>query len=189
MLLAMGLESLVRQALDYQARYCEENVWRLLAHPVLEGRRAWAVIVSSEAGHFFALRQSAGRPTDGFVCWDYHVFAVCEEPDGQRWALDLDSELPFPCLFTHYLSETFVPLRHQPSAPLFRLIPAVDYVSGLASDRAHMRNPDGSYMAPPPPWPAPGNGKSSLRSWIDVTASAPGLLLDLESLCLFASTG
>jgi hypothetical protein len=189
MLAAMAVESLVRASLDYQARYCEENVWRLLAHPVLAGRRAWAVLVSSEAGHFFALRQSAGRAADGFVCWDYHVFGVVEEPDGRRWALDLDSELPFPSLLTDYLAETFLPLRHQPAAPRFRLMAAADYVAELASDRTHMRNPDGSYLAPPPPWPAPGRGKSNtLMSWIDVTVSAPGALLDLEGLGAFAST-
>ncbi len=185
----MALESLARDSLDYQARYCEENVWRLLARPALEGCPAWAAVVSSEAGHFFALRQSAGRQADGFVCWDYHVFAVAEESDGSRWALDLDSELSFPCLLTDYLAETFIPLRHQPAAPRFRLMPAADYVAGLASDRAHMRNPDGSYMAPPPPWPAPGRGKSNtLMSWIDVTADVPGLLLDLEGFGAFAST-
>jgi protein N-terminal glutamine amidohydrolase len=184
----MAFESLVRQSLDYQARYCEENVWRLLALPALGGRRAWAVIVSSEDGHFFALRQLAGRPTDGFACWDYHVFAVAESTDGKRWVLDLDSQLPFPCLFTEYLAETFVPLRHQPSAPMFRLISAGEYVTGLASDRSHMRTPGGTYLAPPPPWPAPGLGReNTLSSWIDVAAGGPGMVLDLESLCAFAA--
>jgi len=178
----MALGSLARHSLDYQARYCEENVWRLLAHPGLERCRAWAVIVSSAAGHFFALRQSAGRPVDGLVCWDYHVFAVAEETDGTRWALDFDSELPFPFLLTDYLVETFVPLRAQPSPPLFRLIAADDYLTKLSSDRSDMRGSDGSYVAPPPPWPAPSAGGNTLMSWIDVTCNSPGVLLDLDGL-------
>ena len=39
--------SIDRLSLDYQARYCEENVWRLLARSELEVRRSSAVIVSS----------------------------------------------------------------------------------------------------------------------------------------------
>jgi hypothetical protein len=120
------------------------------------------------------------------VCWDYHVFAVAEEADGQRWVLDFDSELPFPVLLTGYLAETFVPLRAQPSPPLFRLIAATDYLTKLSSDRSHMRNPDGTYAAPPPPWPAPGGEANTLMSWIDVTCSSPGLLLDLDGLSIFA---
>ncbi len=58
----------LRSSLDYQARYCEENVWRLLARGELAGRRAWAVIVSSLSGYVVELRQQAGRPGDGHVC-------------------------------------------------------------------------------------------------------------------------
>ena len=172
---------------DYQARYCEENVWRLLARGELAGRRAWAVIVSSLSGYVVALRQRAGRPGDGLVCWDYHVFAMVEDADGTRHALDLDSDLPFPCPLARYLAESFPPMRderRQPTfRPIFRVIPAADYLTGLASDRSQMRKPDGSYLAPPPPWPAPGRGKSNtLMAWIDVSCDSPGVLYDLAQL-------
>ncbi len=172
-----------RLSLDYQARYCEENVWRLLVRGELAGRQAWAVIVSSPAGHIVALRQRAGRSGDGLVCWDYHVFAMVGDPDGTRLALDLDSELPFPCPLARYLDETFPPTRHLRHRPIFRVIAAADYLTGLASDRSHMRKPDGSYLAPPPPWPAPGTGKrNTLLSWIDVACDSPGALFDLAEL-------
>lgn len=187
--LAMALASLVRLSLDYQACYCEENIWRLLAYPALDGCRAWAVIVSSEAGHFFALHQSAGRAADGLVCWDYHVFAVVDETDGGRWVLDLDSDLPFPCLLTDYLVGTFVRLGPQPAPPMFRLITAADYLANLGSDRSHMINRDGSYLSPPPPWPAPTGEGNTLMAWIDVTVGSPGILLDLDGLLAFARTG
>ena len=114
--------SLDRLSLDYQARYCEENVWRLLARGELETRRAWAVIVSSRCGFVQALHQRAGRSGDGLVCWDYHVFAVVDEPDGPRLALDLDSDLPFPCPLARYLVESFSSKHHPRQRPLFRLI-------------------------------------------------------------------
>jgi len=172
-----------RCSFDYQARYCEENVWRLLARGELKGRRAWAVIVASPTDFFVALRQRAGRSGDGFVCWDYHVFAVVHDPDDGRLALDLDSTLSFPCPLEAYLAETFPPLRHPYGRPIFRVMPAADYLAGLVSDRSHMRKSDGSPSAPPPPWPAPGDGKrNTLMAWIDVTAKSPGVLCDLVGM-------
>jgi protein N-terminal glutamine amidohydrolase len=176
-----------RLALDYQAYYCEENIWRLLARSELQARTAWAVIVSSRSGHFTAHRQRAGRPGDGRVDWDYHVFATVEEPDGTRLALDLDSDLPFPCPLAHYLAETFPP-THPSLRPSFRVMAAADYLTGLASDRTHMRLPDGSYLAPPPPWPAPGSGKpDTLMSWIDPSTDSAGVLYDLAQMRAFAA--
>jgi len=170
-------------SLDYQARYCEENVWRLLARSELAGRRAWAVIVSSLSGQIVTLRQKAGRPGDGLVGWDYHVFAMVDDADGTRLALDLDSDLPFPCPLARYLFESFPPMRHPRSRPIFRVIAAADYLAGLASDRSHMRKPDGTYLAPPPPWPAPGAGKSNtIWAWIDVSCDSAGVRYDLEQI-------
>jgi ribosomal protein S18 acetylase RimI-like enzyme len=180
-----------RLALDYQARYCEENVWRLLARSELAAHRAWAVMVSSLSGQFLALRQKAGRSEDGLVCWDYHVFAVVDDADGTRLALDLDSALPFPCPLGRYLAESFTPLRQlrrrSLTQPIFRVMTAADYLTDLASDRSHMRKPSGAYFAPPPPWPAPGDGKSNtLPSWIDVSRDSPGVLHDLDHMVAFA---
>ncbi len=174
-----------RRLLDYQAFYCEENVWRLLAREELDGRRAWAVIVSSQSGHFVALRQKAGRHADGLVCWDYHVFAVFDDAGGTRLALDLDSDLPFPCPLGRYLDESF-PSR-APVPPHFRLVDAAEYLAGLVSDRSHMRSPDGSYTAPPPPWPAPGGDKpTTFLSWTDISSTSPGTLYDLSQMSAFA---
>ena len=180
--------SIDRLSLDYQARYCEENVWRLLARSEFAARRAWAVIVTSPSGHFVALHQRAGRPGDGLVCWDYHVIAVVDDQDGTRLVLDLDSDLPWPCPLTLYLAESFPLVRQPRRRPIFRAIAAAEYLSGLASDRSHMRNPDGSYVAPPPPWPAPGGGKSNtLMAWLDSSSSAPGILCDLGQMGAFST--
>jgi len=176
-----------RGSFDYQARYCEENVWRLLARSEIGKRCAWAVIVASSSDFFVALRQQVGRPGDGLVCWDYHVFAVVDDPDGVRLALDLDSSLPFPCPLERYLAESFPPMRHPHRQPIFRVVPAADYLAGLASDRSHMRKSDGTYSSPPPPWPPLGGGKSNtLMAWIDVTTKSRGVLFDLAGMMAFA---
>jgi hypothetical protein len=180
----LGLD---REALDYQPFYCEENVWRLLRREELAGRAAWAVIVTSLAGHLIALRQKAGRGAEGFVCWDYHVFAIVDEA-GERLALDLDTDLPFPCPLERYVRESFPPVPDPSAQPCFRVIAATDYAEQLATDRAHMRWPDGRYVMPPPPWPAPGAaGSNTFSSWLDFSADGPGRLLDVIEMIAFAT--
>jgi hypothetical protein len=181
--------SIDRQALDYQPFYCEENVWRLLRREEVAGRPAWAVIVSSRAGRLVALRQKAGRRADGFVCWDYHVFAVVDEP-GARLALDLDTDLPFPCPLAHYVEESFPLPRDTRAQPCFRVIAASDYGAQLATDRSHMRRSDGSYTMPPPPWPAPGTARgNTFLSWLDLSANDPGEIFNLVEMIAFAADG
>jgi hypothetical protein len=180
--------SIDRRALDYQPFYCEENVWRLLRREELAGHPAWAVIVSSRAGRLVALRQKAGRRADGFVCWDYHVFAVVDEP-GARLALDLDTDLPFPCALAHYLQESFPPMRDASAQPCFRVIAAAHYLAQLATNRSHMRRPDGSYIMPPPLWTAPGVARTNtFLSWLDLSADGPGELFNFVEMLAFART-
>ncbi len=179
-----------RSALDYQPYYCEENVWRLLARPELVGSAAWAVIVSNASREVICLRQRSGRPVDGLVRWDYHVFAVATDPVQGRLALDMDSDLPFPCPLARYLGATFPPDVQRAFAPRFRLLKGGDYVADFVSDRSHMRRPDGSWIAPPPPWPAPGTGSgkpSLLIEWTDVGRRSPGALYDSARMGAFAA--
>jgi hypothetical protein len=184
------VQRIERAGLDYQAFYCEENVWRLLARPEFEDAASWAVIVSSYPRDVVLLRQLSGRPVDGLVHWDYHVFAVANEPMAGRVALDLDSELPFPCPLGRYLEDTFPEGVQRAYAPRFRVIPGGEYVRGLATDRSHMRRPDGSWIAPPPPWPVPGMDASRpcrLMELIDVGHRLPGALYDTARMAAFAA--
>ncbi len=183
--------NIVRAGLDYQAFYCEENVWRLLARPALHDCATWCVIVSNKARDVVVMRQSAGRPVDGLIHWDYHVFAVVADPVQGRLAFDLDSELPFPSPLGRYLVDTFPADVQRRIAPRFRVIKGEEYRTGLISDRSHMRRPDGSWIAPPPPWPAPGAGSGapgSLMDWIDIGHRFPGALYDLARMSAFAAS-
>lgn len=179
-----------RADLEYQAYYCEENVWRLLARPELEQTASWAVIVSNALRDVVMLRQLSGRPLDGLVHWDYHVFAVIAEPVVGRLALDLDSELPFPCPLSRFLEDSFPAGVQRAYEPRFRVIRGDEYVAELVSDRSHMRAADGSWLAPPPPWPAPGAGSgraSDFMRWTDALARSPGALYDRARMAAFAA--
>jgi protein N-terminal glutamine amidohydrolase len=183
------VDRIERAGLAYQAYYCEENVWRLLGRPEFAEIATWAVIVSNARRDVVLLRQLSGRPVDGLVHWDYHVFAVAAEPITGRVALDLDSELPFPCPLSRYLEDTFPEGLPHASAPRFRIMRGSDYLRDFASDRSHMRRADGSWIAPPPSWPAPGmsSGRSSvLMDWTDVGRRQPGALYDAARMAAFA---
>ena len=99
-------------------------------------------------------RQRAGRDEEKLVIWDYHVILIYK-PDERCLVFDLDSDLPFPTYFHKYVTETFRtdailnPEYHR----FFRVIPATLFLQTFASDRRHMKKPDGSWMKPPPPYP------------------------------------
>ena len=99
-------------------------------------------------------RQRAGRDEEKLVIWDYHVILIYK-PDERCLVFDLDSDLPFPTYFHKYVTETFRtdailnPEYHR----FFRVVPAPLFLQTFASDRRHMKKPDGSWMKPPPPYP------------------------------------
>jgi hypothetical protein len=182
-----------RGSFDYQAYYCEENVWRLLAREPIAGLPAWALVVSSPARDFALRRQRAGRPVDGFVRWDYHVLALVDDRTEGLFVLDLDTDLSFPCPASIYIEETFAsaPRRDPRSTPLVRMILAAEYLSHLVSDRSHMRRPDGSWIAPPPPWPWPGSDRQPpaanvLERWTDMSRREPGRVLEIPEFAELA---
>jgi len=179
------MRHLERETLDYIPFYCEENAWRLLQCESLAGSRAWALIVSNDERRVVVLRQRSGRPVDGLVQWDYHVFVVVEDQIEGYLALDLDSDLPFPCQLRRYVEDSFPIDLRRPLIPKFRALPARAYVLGLASDRSHMKRPDGSWLAPPPPWEPPGSerkARNNLMQWTDMSLRAPGRVLSVAAL-------
>lgn len=173
-----------REDCDYAPYYCEENVARLLARLAPTSCRAWALIVSNAAKAVAMLGQRAGRSPEGFVLWDYHVVALLRDDAASPcFVADFDSRLAFPSPGLAWLEASFPPRAEARMRPLFRLIPAALYLEVLASDRSHMRRPDGSWAAPPPPWPPFGEGRrSNLFELLDMSRSKPGLVLGLEEL-------
>ena len=163
---------------DYAPFYCEENVWRLLADPGLQGREAWAVAVFSPGGPVPVRRQRLGQGPEGLVLWDYHVFCVLRDGDGAR-ILDFDTTLGFSAEASSYLRTAFP--AEEGGSPLFRVMEGAEYRRRLASDRKHMLRADGSWIAPPPAWEHPagcGEGSWELDGMLSDSAQGPGRLMD-----------
>ncbi|AEC10029.1 Protein N-terminal glutamine amidohydrolase alpha beta roll [Arabidopsis thaliana x Arabidopsis arenosa] len=142
--------------------YCEENVY-LLCKTLCENGVAEAtcsdlfvVFISNEKKQVPLWHQKASTRADGVVLWDYHVICVQrkKESDSEPLVWDLDSTLPFPSPLASYVTETI-----QPSFQLFaeyqrffRIVHAPLFFKHFASDRRHMKEPDGSWTAQPPPY-------------------------------------
>jgi hypothetical protein len=161
---------------DYAPFYCEENVLRLC--PSL-GPEAFAVLVTNAGRRIEMLRQRAGGPGRGAVLWDYHALAVSRRDGWLAW--DFDTTLGFPVPLGEYLRRSFEPLPAEP--PLFRVVPASDYVREFRSDRSHMRRADGSWTASPPSWPpATGEGGVGLEQLLDPSDTRVGEVLTLRAM-------
>ncbi|XP_018476108.1 protein N-terminal glutamine amidohydrolase [Raphanus sativus] len=141
--------------------YCEENVY-LLCKTLCENGVAdatasdlFVVFISNEKKQVPLWHQKASTRADGIVLWDYHVICVQrkKESDSEPLVWDLDSTLPFPSPLPSYVADTI-----QPSFQLFpeyqrffRVVHAPLFFKHFASDRRHMKEPDGSWTAQPPP--------------------------------------
>lgn len=153
--------------------YCEENIWHLCqVEDVTE-----VVMITNALGRVCLWHQNAaaaGQP----VIWDYHVVAAAAS---RVW--DLDTRLGCPVDAARYLDATFATVGVQPPSydPRFRVIGATDFVRELRTDRRHMRRSDGTWRAPPPPWPTISDD-SNLARYLDLDDPFAGPVLDLAGL-------
>ncbi|CAH8387540.1 unnamed protein product [Eruca vesicaria subsp. sativa] len=175
--------------------YCsEENVY-LLCKTLCEngvadanGSDLFVVFISNEKKQVPLWHQKASTRADGIVLWDYHVICVQrkKESDSEPLVWDLDSTLPFPSPLASYVSQTT-----QPSFQLFaeyqrffRIVHAPLFFKHFASDRRHMKEPDGSWTAQPPPYQAiVAQGKSCNNF------STLPLTILISSACFFLKDG
>ncbi len=172
-----------RDDFRYHPYYCEENARLLVAEPQLRAVRRWVVFVTNRRRVTLMYHQRAGG--DGPVVWDYHVFVVVLASRALQ-VLDLDTTLGFPVALDAYLQASFpspqdaVGARYQ---PWFRVVAGEELVRRFASDRRHMRDADGRWQAPPPPWaPIQGAGAPhDLDRWLDLDAPEPGVVCDLTA--------
>ena len=158
----------------------------------------YAVFISNEEERVLMYEQQSGDQHRGRIVWDYHVICITRtrspspasasptstspstsslppflSPHPSRscsLVYDLDSRLPFPCPFSLYVQRALLPaFSHSPSLhPLFRVAPAPLLLSTFASDRSHMLNDKGEWLAPPPAWPPLGHGHN-LSEWKCIT--------------------
>ncbi|VVC86681.1 protein N-terminal glutamine amidohydrolase [Leptidea sinapis] len=168
--------------------YCEENVWKLCQDVSIrvpeELDRCYVVFISNSCRTVPLWKQRAGREDDRLVIWDYHVIFLYSIDTKTCLVYDLDSELPFPTFFHKYVTETLRTDQVLKSDfhRFFRVVPAKLFLQTFASDRRHMKRPDGSWIKPPPPYPAICTSASThnLDEYINMDEqSGPGQVFNL----------
>lgn len=161
----------------YQPFFCEENVWHLAQSATFASKERRVVFVSNARRQVPLWCQKAGAP-DGPVVWDYHVLLFVRGP---YWRVfDLDTTMPWGSRFSEYFAATFRIVTGE-FAPRFRVMDADDFVVTLATDRSHMLDDDGAYRAPPPEWPAIGEGTNLMR-FVDLDDDIAGEVVDAKPL-------
>jgi hypothetical protein len=156
--------------LPYAPFYCEENAWHIAQDPRVRDRDPHVVFVTNAHRHCALLFQRAAHAKTAPVIWDYHVFVVAKADAAQWDVWDPDTLLGCPVLLRIYLEKTFAMRSIPRFAPRFRVVAGAEYVRTFSSDRRHMRNDDGAWQQPPPPWGAivrEGIG-SNLETFLDV---------------------
>lgn len=131
--------------------WCEENAWHLCVDPRVGD--AHVVIISNPTRTVALWHQRAASRDSAPVVWDYHVVVI--STGGRVW--DLDTRLAFPIALDEYLAQSFREVAPR-LRPRFRAIAAPTYRTRFASDRRHMRDAQGQWQQPPPPWPPIGEG-------------------------------
>ncbi|XP_037651778.1 protein N-terminal glutamine amidohydrolase [Sebastes umbrosus] len=147
-----------RENCVYTSCYCEENVWKLCEYVRTERttplEELFVVFISNENRMVPLWKQKSGRG-DQPVIWDYHVVLLQVRLQSSSLVYDLDSELSFPCSLKLYAGQglrsdrNIKPAYHRK----LRVVPAESFLLNFASDRSHMKNSDGSWKMPPPPYP------------------------------------
>lgn len=179
----------------YTACYCEENVWKLCEQFRSHGRAPDAlhvVFISTHERMAALWKQKAGDSRqENLVVWDYHVILlVREKHDKQALVYDLDSVLQFPVPADVYFRDALRPgavLRigawpgRRIPDKLYRVVPGGAYLQEFASDRSHMVNKDGGWIAEPPSYPAIASNSSTnnIQEFISMNPDslAPGQVM------------
>lgn len=159
----------------YHPFYCEENIWHLAS----EERNGYVVLISNETRSVACFSQKRAGASATPLIWDYHVVWLSDA--GMIW--DFDTALPHPVPALRYLEETF-PFMPPPYAPMFRVVRGAAFLRSFASDRSHMKDHFGAYLAPPPPWPPIGDG-TNLDAYLDMKNGEIGRVVDLPGLVAF----
>lgn len=169
----------------HQPFYCEENIWHLAQDPRCGPGYRLVLVIGGTSGRFAMWHQRAASRPDEPIPWDYHVVLLVHHGGWQVW--DLDTTLGTPIPVDTWLAASFPHQeRIRPGLhPRFRVLQADAYVALLRSDRSHMRDADGGWLQPPPPWPPPGSGGSNVLALADVKRPTPGTVLDRAGLMTY----
>ncbi|XP_062347491.1 protein N-terminal glutamine amidohydrolase isoform X2 [Cinclus cinclus] len=107
------------------------------------------------SGCFWQLNTRHSNSQTVLLQQDYHVILLHVSSGEQNFIYDLDTVLPFPCPFDVYSVEAFRldDSLHPEFHRKLRMIRADLYLKTFASDRSHMKDANGKWQKPPPPYP------------------------------------
>jgi hypothetical protein len=165
----------------YARFYCEENIWFLGQETVFAKFLKKVVFISNHPRRCVLFHQRGANSPELPITFDYHVILICDDGGWQAW--DLDSSLSLPTPLKEYLDMTFGKQTPNPGElmPYFRIIDFEEFRSKFSSDRSHMRDSNGKWIAPPPAWPAIVMGESSnLADLIDMRRRSFGSVMNLR---------
>jgi len=172
----MAFDALKREDFLYQPYYCEENIWHLCHDSQLIN--SYAVFIASKDDSFPMLNQRAIQNPLVPIYWDYHVVLLVLSEKNQ--ILDFDTTLGFSVDIDTYFSQSFL-LPDVDETPLFKLIPAGEFIASFSSDRSHMKT-DSGWLASPPGWPLIGKSTSNFHRFIDMTNNDFGEVLTFDEV-------
>jgi hypothetical protein len=167
----------------YQPYYCEENIWRLAQDPRCGDGERLVALITNRSGQFAMWHQRPAKGSEEPLLWDYHVVLLANHHGWQVWDFECDLGLTLPA--RDWCNACFPQQSNVRPAfrPYFRVMSAADYVANLRSDRSHMRDANGNYHKPPPPWSPPGGGSdTNLAQFIDLNQPVAGEIYDLAEL-------
>jgi len=133
----------------YQAYYCEENIWKLCQLEFFEDTAVQILFLLPSQANFIAVWQQQLAKAKQPVFWDYHVILL-DKSNAQIY--DFDSLLPFPVDAKEYFSSSFA-MDFPAYLPQFKVFERKDFIERFSSDRSHMLDEQGNWMASPPVWP------------------------------------
>jgi hypothetical protein len=165
----------------YVQLYCEENVWFLGQEPRFANISKKVVFISNDRRQCTLFHQRVCSSPTAPIIFDYHAILICHDRGWQVW--DLDSALSLPAPLHEYLEMTFGQgaAVAEDLTPYFRVMDFEEFRSNFSSDRSHMRNSNGKWIAPPPAWPAIVIGESSnLFDFVDMRRKSFGSVMNLR---------
>ena len=170
-----------RRNYAYHSRYCEENIWWLCQQPEFAVSDV-IVIAAAQAECFPILCQRAADAPDQPLLWDYHVVLLWPNSE-QTYLIDFDTTLPFCTPVADYFQQSFLDEEalYPEFVPLFRVLPAQEYLCNLRSDRSHMKTKTG-WQAPPPSWPAISADENNLHQFTDMSDREYGKIFTATEL-------
>ncbi|PHT80687.1 Protein N-terminal glutamine amidohydrolase [Capsicum annuum] len=148
------------ESLPSKVAVSEENIYLLckklcddgLADP--DGSDLFIIFISNEKKQIPLWHQKASQRAEGVILWDYHVICLQNKRDEKSSSLvwDLDSSLPFPSPLGTYVAESIRPSIQIFSEfkRFFRVVHAPIFLRHFASDRRHMKDSAGNWIAKPP---------------------------------------